>query len=91
MVTAMLEQIDCVFEDQTTGISVIHLQKLVDGLKAFGYQDLHLPKPKKNFDFSCLDPKSIRIMNRLASIVIANLELPFKKLREQYQDMPHEE
>lgn len=41
----------------------------MDGLAAFGYQDLQRPKSKKNFDFTQLDVKAIRILNRISGFV----------------------
>jgi hypothetical protein len=57
---------------------IIDLDVLCEGLSAFGYQDLKLPKAKKNFDFSKLHAKSILIMNRLASFILEHLEVPLR-------------
>jgi hypothetical protein len=44
-------------------VPVIEIDELSDALGAFGYKDLQLPPPKKNFDFSKLHGKSILLMN----------------------------
>jgi hypothetical protein len=44
-------------------VPVIEIDELCDALSAFGYKDLQLPPPKKNFDFSKLHGKSILVMN----------------------------
>jgi hypothetical protein len=60
---------------------IIDLDALCEGLLTFGYQDLKLPKPKKNFDFSKLHAKSILIMNKLANFILEHLEVPLRQLR----------
>jgi hypothetical protein len=63
-----------------SSIAVFQLDKFIDGLTTFGYQDLPLPKPKKNFDFHSLDAKSILIMNKLAAKVMEYLDTPLRQL-----------
>lgn len=53
---------------------VIEFSKLVDGLQECGYKDYQRPVARKNFDFSGLDIKSIRILNRLTQYVYKEIE-----------------
>ena len=69
MVIEMLEQMECFLDVGELEMTVISLERLIDGLSTFGYTDIVKPKQKKNFDFKHLDMKSIRIMNRLTKIV----------------------
>jgi hypothetical protein len=62
-------------------VKVVDLKKLVSGLAVFGYKEMSAPKPKKNFDFHSLDLRSLRIMNRLAKLILTHLELPLKQMR----------
>jgi hypothetical protein len=57
---------DCMHRLMPQYVPIIDLDKFIEGLQAFGYSDLQLPKPKKNFDFRSLDAKSILIMNSLS-------------------------
>jgi len=41
----------------------------MEALVLCGYEDLPMPKSKKHFDYSLLDVKAIRLMNRLAAYV----------------------
>ena len=61
MITDMLEQMECLI-----GETFFNLRIFTNGLSAFGYKDLELPKSKRNMDFRSLDLKSIRVLNRLS-------------------------
>lgn len=93
MIAELFEQIECLHEIE--GVQVVHLTKFIEGLSAIGYKDLERPKSKKNFDFKMLDLRSIRLMNRLANLVMVHLEGPMKQLalngkainKEQFQKL----
>ena len=73
MIEEMLLQMECLSEINV--YKVIDFQRLMEGLAAFGYRDLEMPKSRKNFDFTLLDVKSIRILNRLTARIYLELSL----------------
>ncbi len=65
MIRDMLESMDCIVDEV-----YINVDKLTEGLAAFGYvQQETRPKSKKNLEYRRLGFKAIRIMNRLAQTV----------------------
>jgi hypothetical protein len=69
---------DMAYLAKKTEVLMVDIDRFSDALSAFGYVDYKPPKPKKNFDFSRLDGKSILIMNKLASFVLDQMEVPLK-------------
>ncbi|CDW84952.1 UNKNOWN [Stylonychia lemnae] len=67
MIKEMLTQIEAYFEIEILGQKVVAVERLMSGLKAFGYLDLQRPKSKRGFNFDNLDIKSIRILNRITN------------------------
>ena len=78
MIVEMFESMNCLFYSSPEAIKIVDLDKFIEGLQTFGYQDLPLPKPKKNFDFRTLDAKSILIMNNLSVKVMEYLDVPLR-------------
>lgn len=78
MILEMFESMNCLHYSSPLTIKIVDLDKFIEGLQTFGYQDLPLPKPKKNFDFRNLDAKSILIMNKLAAKIMEYLDVPMR-------------
>ena len=75
MVEDMLTQLEALSEVEHLGAHVVLLDKLLQGLQAFGYQDIfQKPRSRKGFEFERLDVKSIRILNRLSQQVFAQVQ-----------------
>ncbi len=83
MIEEMFESMNCLQYTSLSAIKIVDLDKFIDGLSTFGYQDLPLPKAKKNFDFHSLDAKSILIMNKLAAKMMEYLDTPLRQLQKQ--------
>ena len=55
-------------------LKVVEFSKFVDQLAECGYKDYQRPAARKNFDFSFIDVKTIRILNRLTQHISKEIE-----------------
>ena len=77
MVAEILQHTGCLATPE-----LVRAKQLITALECFGYKDLDYPKSRRHLNFSSLDIRSIRILNRLiADKVIDGMQGQLSKLK----------
>jgi hypothetical protein len=77
MVAEILQHTGCLATPE-----LVRVKQLTAGLECFGYKDLEFPRSRRHLDFSSLELRSIRVLNRLiADKVIAGMQTQLSQLK----------
>jgi hypothetical protein len=83
MIAEILQQTGCM-----ATLELVRVKQLIVGLECFGYKDLEQPKSRRHLDFSSLDLKSIRVLNRLITDkVIEDMQKRLSNLKRETKNL----